>query len=297
MKTITLSLAAMCFLGCAVSGPRSEPDASVQDDFFPQAKLIMSKVESEIYLHLADAKARDEFIADFWKKRDPSSASEENEFKLEFYNRVAYANRWFHERGPVANGWDSERGRILLVLGLPDRRDQMPMLNNPAVKAAEIWVYYDFSLRLEFLDRDGLGKFHLEYWPLELLDAIEQVRELGAGAGKKNYFRFKVNADASGLLIEIPAKYVTVEERGENIHTAFTITVDVYCDYVKIERITLAREFAESRDAFLARKTVVIAVPYAYPMPGKYFLDVIVEELATRKRFREFAKFKQAESK
>lgn len=296
MKTIALSLATVWLLGCSPSGPRSEPVLNVQDNFFPQAELIMAKGEIEIYKHLADAKARDEFIADFWKKRDPSSASEENEFKLEFYNRVAYANRWFHEQGPAANGWDSERGRILLVLGLPDRRDRMPMLNNPDVKAAEIWFYYDYALRLEFLDHDGTGKFRLDDWPLELLDAIEQVKELGGG-GKKNYFRFKVNAAASGLLIEIPVKYARVEERGDNIHAAFTVTVDVYCDYVKIERLALTREFEESRGTFMSRKTVAIAVPYTYPKPGKYFLDVIVEELATGKRFREFAKFKQAGSK
>jgi GWxTD domain-containing protein len=296
VKTIALGLATVWLLGCTVSGPQSEPDANVKDDFFPQAKLIMSRIESEIYMHLADAKARDEFIADFWKKRDPSLATEENEFKLEFYNRVAYANRWFNEQGPAANGWNSERGRILLVLGLPDRRDRMPMLNNPAVKAAEIWLYYDYALRLEFLDHDGLGKFRLDDWPLELLDAIEQVKDLGGG-GKKNYFRFKVNAEASGLLIEIPVKYVMAEEHGDNIHTAFKVTVDVYCDYVKIERLALTREFEESRGTFMARKTVAIAVPYTYPKPGKYFLDVIVEELATRKRFREFAKFRQAGGK
>jgi GWxTD domain-containing protein len=295
MKTIAWSLAAVCFLACAACGPRTEPNANIQDDFFAQAKLIMSKVELEIYTHLADARARDEFIAAFWKKRDPSPASEENEFEQEFNNRVAFANLWFHEKGPAANGWDSDRGRILLILGFPDQRDQMPMLDNPAVHAAEIWTYHNYALRLEFLDYEGVGKFRLASWPLELLDAIEQVKELGGG--KKNYFRFKVDADASGLRIEIPVKYATVEERGDNIHAAFAVTVDIYCDYVKIEKLELTREFAESRGAFTARKNITIAVPYTYRKPGKYFLDVIVEEIVTSKRFREFAKFRQSGNK
>ena len=140
-----------------------------------------------------------------------------------------------------------------------------------------------------------MGKFRLDHWPLELLDAIEQVKELGGGSGAgRNYFRFKAKADASGLLIEIPVKYVMVEERGDNIHTAFKVTADVYCDYVKIERLSLTREFAESRDTFMARKIIAIAVPYTWQKPGKYFLDVIVEEMVNRKRFREFARFKQA---
>jgi GWxTD domain-containing protein len=294
MKTSALSLVIVWLLGCAVSVPRSEPGANVQDDFFTQAKLIMSKTEVEIYMHLADDKARDEFIADFWKKRDPSPGSEENEFKEEFYKRVESANRWFYEKGSAANGWNSERGRILLILGFPDQRDQMPMLNNPSIKAAEIWIYFNYALRLEFLDYEGVGELRLYNWPLELIDAIKQVKELGGVGGKKNYFRFKVNTDTSGLLIEIPVKYVMVEERGDNIHTAFTGTVDVYCNYVKIERLTLTREFDESRAAFMERKSIAIAVPYAYPKPGKYFLDVIIEEMVTRQRFREFAKFKQA---
>ena len=52
---------------------------------------------------------------------------------------------------------------------------------------------------------------------------------------------------------------------------------------------------AAADGAFKERKTIAVAVPYTYPKPGKYFLDVIVEELVTRKRFREFAKFKQSE--
>jgi len=180
------------------------------------------------------------------------------------------------------------------MLGFPDQREQMPMLNNLAVRAAEVWVYYDFALRLEFLDREGLGKFRLDYWPLELIDAIEQVKAVGGDAGKGGYFRFKVTADASGLRIEIPVKHVMVEERGEDVHAAFAVTIDVFCDYVKVERLTLTREFTETRAAFLARKTIAIAVPYAYPGPGKYLMDVLVEEVAGRRQFREFAKFKQS---
>lgn len=295
MKIRASILAIAWLTGCVVSGPRGEPGADVQDDFFPQARLIMSKVEIQIYTHLADADARDEFIADFWEKRDPSPLTAENEFKEEFSKRVEFANRWFHERGPAASGWDSERGRILLMLGFPDQREQMPMLDNLRVKAAEIWLYNPYALRLEFLDYDGLGKFRLDHWPLELLDAIEQVKAMGGVRGaEKNYFRFKATADAFGLRIEIPVQYVMVEERGDGVHSAFTVTADVYREYLKIERLSLTREFNENRSVFTKMKNIVIAVPYSYPKPGKYFLDVTVEETVTRRRFREFAGFRRA---
>jgi GWxTD domain-containing protein len=293
MKLMALILATFCLLSCNDFAPRSEPAVNGQDDFFDQVKLIMSKAEIEIYSHLAVATDRGEFIADFWKKRDPSPESEENEFKEEFEKRVEFANRWFYEQGLADSGWDSERGRILLILGMPDRREQMPMLDNPRVKAAEIWFYDKYSLRLEFLDTEGVGKFRLDHWPFELLDATEQAKELGESAGKKNYFRFKVSRDASGLLIEMPVQYIMVEERGDDIRAAFTVTVDAYCDYVKLERLTQEREFVESRAAFMARKKIVIAVPYVFRNPGKYFLDVIVAELVTGQRYREIARFRQ----
>jgi GWxTD domain-containing protein len=292
MKICARLLASVCLLCCAAVVTGNEAGPGPEGLFFDQASLIMTKVEIEIFKHLADDKARDEFIAEFWKKRDPTPLSEENEFKEDFTKRVEFANRWFQERGQAGSGWDSDRGRVLLMLGFPDQRDQLPMLDSPRAKAAEVWVYYNFALRLEFIDYDGVGKFRLDRWPLELLDSIEQVKELGNSAGKKDYFRFKVSCNPSGLLIEIPTKTVFVEERGDDVRSVFALTVDVYCDYVKQERLSLTREFVESRAAFTARKSFVLDVPYSYPKPGKYYLDVIVDELVTGQRFRNFARCK-----
>ncbi len=47
----------------------------------------------------------------------------------------------------------------------------------------------------------------------------------------------------------------------------------------------------------MARKSIVIAVPYTYPKAGKYFMDVIVEELVTAQRFRNVMRFKRSRIK
>ena len=91
MKRYARILAALCLLGSAVGALGNEADP--RDIFFKQAGLIMTKIEMEIYKHLADDTARDEFIADFWKKRDPTPLSQENEFKEDFSKRVEFANR------------------------------------------------------------------------------------------------------------------------------------------------------------------------------------------------------------
>ncbi|HSQ35223.1 MAG TPA: hypothetical protein VLQ89_04445, partial [Candidatus Binatia bacterium] len=186
------------------------------------------------------------------------------------------------------------RGHILLMLGFPDQREQMPMLDNPRIKAAEIWIYNNFALRLVFIDSEGFGRFRLERWPLELLDAIDQVKALGGTAGKENHFRFRVERNDSGLRIEIPVRYVVVEESGDDVRAAFAVTVDVYRDYRKQDRLTLTREFVETRAEFTARKRIVLDVPYRYPGAGRYFMDVIVEEMVTAQRFRDVLRFRRS---
>lgn len=296
-QTAAWGLAIICMLGCAAAVPRRAPGMAVQDEAIAQMMLIMSRFELEVFMHLADEEARQAFIADFWKKRDPSPASAGNEFREDFDKRVQYANRWFHEKGPSGSGWNSERGNILLMLGFPDQREQMPMLDNPRIKAAEVWIYNNFALRLVFIDSEGFGRFRLERWPLELIDAIDQVKALGGAEAKKDYFRFRVKAIASGLRIEIPVRFVVVEEQGENVRAAFAVTVDVYRDYVKQDGITLTREFIETRAEFTARKNIVLDVPYPVAGAGRYFMDVIVEEMVTAQRFRDVLRFRRSGKK
>jgi len=166
------------------------------------------------------------------------------------------------------------------------------MIENPRIKAAEVWIYSIYSLRLVFIDYEGFGRFRLDRWPLELLDAIDRVKDLGIPAVKKDYFRFKARGGATGVRIEIPLRTVIMEERGDELRAAFTVMVDVYFGYVKLERLSLTREFIEDRAAFMARKNIAIDVPYSYPKAGKYFLDVIVEEKVTGQRYRDFVRFK-----
>jgi GWxTD domain-containing protein len=108
---------------CGTSGTKTrkginmEPsEGSLKDPFFEKARLIMTKQEIEIYKHLPDKKAKDEFVVEFWKKRDPSPETEENENLEEFMERIEYANKWFNE-GSKGRGRYTERRRILLKEG------------------------------------------------------------------------------------------------------------------------------------------------------------------------------------
>lgn len=103
---------------------------------------------------------RAERWAEFWKPRDPTPGTEENEFKDEFIRRKNHADRVFRGAGP---GWRTDRGRIYILYGEPDsvERDPVPRRGFPV----EVWVYDTLGLRFVFLDRTGFGDFRLVEGP------------------------------------------------------------------------------------------------------------------------------------
>jgi len=106
-----------------------------------------------------DAKRR--FLANFWKKRDPSPGTPKNERREAFYGAVAYANRAYREggRNPVL-GWRSDRGRIYAKNGAPDevlRRQQ-----EGRAPPYEVWNYARGQGHYYiFADRSGFGAYAL----------------------------------------------------------------------------------------------------------------------------------------
>jgi hypothetical protein len=54
---------------------------------------IIAPMEREVFLKLQTDRERDLFIEAFWKQRDPTPGSAENEFKTEHFRRIAHAHR------------------------------------------------------------------------------------------------------------------------------------------------------------------------------------------------------------
>ena len=87
---------------------------------------------------------REQFIEQFWLRRDPTPGTVANEAKEEYYRRIGYANRHFSTRMP---GWLTTRGRYYIVFGPPDEIEN--------VNHTQTWVYHrfdhtNFDLRLVF---------------------------------------------------------------------------------------------------------------------------------------------------
>ena len=84
---------------------------------------IITAQERAEFAKLSTTKQLDQFVEEFWSRRDPTPGTRQNEFKEEHYRRIAYADAHFAAGMP---GWKTDRGRIYIVYGPPDRVEHNP---------------------------------------------------------------------------------------------------------------------------------------------------------------------------
>jgi len=98
----------------------------------------------------------------FWRRRDPTPETARNEYQIEFFRRLRYADQHFLGFGP---GWRSDMGRIYIRYGPPDQVEQRQA--SATTPGLEIWYYNQPYRRLVFMDREGFGRFTLSNPPAE----------------------------------------------------------------------------------------------------------------------------------
>jgi GWxTD domain-containing protein len=141
---------------------------------------IITDEERKAFKKLATDDERERFIEEFWRRRDPDPDTDENEFKEEYYERIAYANEHFASGIP---GWKSDRGRIWIMYGKPDERETHPMggsYERPSYEGGgstttypfEIWFYRYLAgvgsgVEIEFVDPTGSGEYRIARNPNE----------------------------------------------------------------------------------------------------------------------------------
>ena len=84
---------------------------------------IITDPERRAFEKLKTDEEREQFIKIFWGQRDPSPDTEENEYRDQYYERLAYANEHFSSGKP---GWMTDRGRIYIKFGKPDEIEAHP---------------------------------------------------------------------------------------------------------------------------------------------------------------------------
>jgi GWxTD domain-containing protein len=78
---------------------------------------VITQEEKDAFKRLQTDDEREQFIEQFWLRRDPTPDTVENEFKEEHYRRIAYTNEHYASGIP---GWKTDRGRIYIAYGPPD---------------------------------------------------------------------------------------------------------------------------------------------------------------------------------
>jgi GWxTD domain-containing protein len=156
-----------------------------------EVPYIITGEERAAFKKLTTDDEREQFIEQFWERRNPNPGSPENEFKEEYYRRIAYANEHY---ASGIQGWRTDRGRIYIMYGPADEVESHPSGGSyvrpteegggeTATYPFEQWRYryidgIGTNIILEFVDPTMSGEYHLTMDPGEK-DALLHVPNAG----------------------------------------------------------------------------------------------------------------------
>jgi GWxTD domain-containing protein len=128
-------------------------------------KWIISREERERFETLRDPVEKLAFIESFWRRRDPTPETPENEMREEHARRFAYAVQNF---GAGTPGWATDRGKIYILLGAPSTIDRSPAGRTAFERPSEVWTYNNSpnprlpaSMDVAFVDFTATGRYEI----------------------------------------------------------------------------------------------------------------------------------------
>ena len=141
---------------------------------------IITDEERQAFRRFSTDEEREQFVEQFWLRRDPTPDTAENEFREEHYRRIAYANDHFASGIP---GWKTDRGRIYIMFGPADEVEAHPSggsYERPIEEGGgqtstypfEVWRYrylegIGTDVLIEFVDPTLTGEYHMTMDPSE----------------------------------------------------------------------------------------------------------------------------------
>ncbi len=96
-------------------------------------------------------------LAAYWKKTDPTPATEFNPLMQEFYTRIDYAVKNFATISG-ANGVNTDRGKVYVRFGKPV---DINRTSDKYGNIVETWTYNNPQRKFVFVDKKGTGDFSL----------------------------------------------------------------------------------------------------------------------------------------
>ena len=211
----------------------------VDRDWLNRVRYIITSKERRLFLDLPDGE-REQFKVDFWARRDPDPGTEENEFKMEYYNRVERAEELFISEAKP--GWMTDRGRIYILFGPP--MDRMTYPQDYQGFCREVWYYGMFPV--VFVDRTCTGNYELITYDLTGLREINlmymhelstaQAKAQQSIQGQADFFHFdwkfkilQVQEDMfeGVVLIEVPFTNIWLKEEEGKLVTVLDLRLEL----------------------------------------------------------------------
>lgn len=286
-KRRLVSLSLVVLLGACASARLAKDLDPESREFYSKVRYIITAEEKKAFLALP-AEERKAFIEDFWKRRDPRPETEENEFKIEYFNRIDTANRLFS--GGAAPGWLQDRGRIYITLGPPDHREVYPRGVTFYGVPTEYWWYGFFPIR--FVDERWVDDYRIDPDDATQISAInraqtewnqpyERLPKAGPRAPALPGLDVRIEkADGEGtrFTLILPYRNIWMKARGDTFEAGLEVTMTVR-DAAGADAWSLAKTFplaiaADRLKEVLAGEFTAAAVA---PLgPGAYTLTVTV---------------------
>ncbi|RLC46189.1 MAG: hypothetical protein DRH70_06015 [Candidatus Coatesbacteria bacterium] len=164
---LTLMAALLC-AGCGVTYLGYDNLDASGKRTFDEIRYIATNKELAEFVELRPEQ-RAKWLREFWKRRDPTPDTPVNEYKLEHYKRLRYAQKKF--RWGRTPGWKTDRGKIFIKYGPPNYVELKPMgdvalMGGWYSKPYERWVY-DYipyvgtDIKFLFVDVHMTGDYEL----------------------------------------------------------------------------------------------------------------------------------------
>ena len=168
---VACTLVVLCAVGLthAKAAPQNPAAGSAETQYTKWLKedvaYIIRDDERAAFKRLTTDPEREQFIEQFWLRRDPTPNTLENEFKIEHYRRIAYVNTHYSAPSGLP-GWKTDRGRVYITYGPADEIESHPSLNDPKGFPWEQWKYRFIegvgrNVIIEFDDTAKTGDFRM----------------------------------------------------------------------------------------------------------------------------------------
>jgi len=168
LKLLLFSCLALLLSSCSYHYYKLAQQLGPEDaEFFSKVRYITTREEERVFLDLPDSE-KEKFKEEFWKRRDPDPNTEENEFKMEYLNRIERADELFISEGKP--GYLTDRGRIYVLFGPPMDRITHPLGYSYYGRCQEIWYYGNFPV--VFVDPTCTGTYRLITYNLSPISSL-----------------------------------------------------------------------------------------------------------------------------